>query len=248
MRLSTQLWYTICVGIFLILFLLWKVRPIEWFDTNNHIYCFWTGKNEMSENRRKSFESLKENSGSNVILIHPSNLDSYLLEDEPLHEAFPYLSYTHRADYLRTYFMHFYGGGYSDIKNTPDSWEKAFEDMKTHPEAYINGYSEKQTGDIAYGPVSHLYKKLVGNCAYIVRPNTPFTREWYNEMISLLDQKLPLLKKMTVDPNVPDNQSEQYPIEWNEMLGRIFHKVLSKYVDSDKILYTVPYPIVNNYR
>jgi hypothetical protein len=234
------------------LFLLYKSYRIEYFINNvnsqNIIYCFWTGNNEMSANRRKSFNGLKENSESNVILIDSSNLESYILPDQPLHEAFPYLSYTHRADYLRTYFMHFHGGGYSDIKDTPTSWTNAFNDMNSHPDVYINGYPEKSAGDVAYGPVSHLYEKLVGNCSYIVRPNTPFTEEWYNEMMALLDQKLPLLKQMTVDPNVPDNQSDQYPIQWNEMLGRIYHKVLAKYVDSGKILYSVPYPITNEYR
>jgi len=144
--------------------------------------------------------------------------------------------------------MHFHGGGYSDIKNTPESWTKAFDDMNQQPDAYINGYAEKSAGDVAYGPVANLYEKLVGNCAYIVKPNTEFTQEWYNEMMTLLDTKLPLLKKITVDVNVSDNKSEQYPIEWNEMLGRIYHKVLAKYVDTGKILYTVPYPITNEYR
>ena len=252
MKISKKTIFTIFITIIIliVLFFLWKFlkKPTENFESNNIIYCFWTGNNEMSENRRKALNGLIEKSESNVILIDSSNLDSYILPDQPLHEAYPYLSYTHRADYLRTYFMHFHGGGYSDIKDTPESWTNAFNDMILNPEAYINGYPEKSAGDIAYGQVSHLYEKLVGNCSYIVRPNTPFTEEWYNEMMALLDQKLPLLKEMTVDPNVPDNQSDQYPIQWNEMLGRIYHKVLAKYVDTDKILYTVPYPVTNEYR
>jgi hypothetical protein len=32
------------------------------------------------------------------------------------------------------------------------------------------------------------------------------------------------------------------------MLGRIYHKVLSNYVDDGRILYTVPYPIMHNYK
>jgi hypothetical protein len=217
-------------------------------DDENIIYCFWTGNNEISENRQKAIDNLIQNSECNLILITPDNLQSYILPEHPLHEAYPYLSFTHRSDYLRTYFMHFHGGGYSDIKKTPSSWKPAFEDMKQNPEAYINGYPEKCGADIAYEPVSHLYDKLVGNGCYIVKPNTSFTQEWYSEMITLLDTKLPVLKKMTVDPNVRDNQSSEYPIQWNEMLGRIFHKVLAKYVDNNKILCTVPQPIMSDYR
>ena len=219
----------------------------------NVIFCFWTGENEMSENRNLALQELKKNSKCNVVLITPKNLKYFILKNEPLHEAYTYLHYTHKADYLRTYFMHFYGGGYSDIKNTTSSWIPAFDDMKKNPEAFINGYAEKSSGDIANDEVSHLYEKLVGNCSYIVNPNTKFTNEWYSEMKSLLDKKLPTLKKDLLtelnDPsNVPCKTGQIYSVEWNEMLGRIFHKVLAKYVDTGNILYTVPYPVVNDYR
>ena len=47
----------------------------------------------------------------------------------------------------------------------------------------------------------------------------------------------------------PQNKKEDgngYPIEWNEMLGRIFHKELINYLPN--ILYSVPRPITENYR
>jgi hypothetical protein len=215
---------------------------------DNIIYCFWTGNNEMSDNRKKALSDLKENSKCNVMLVDTNNLHKYILKNHPLHEAYKYLHYTHRSDYLRTYFMHFYGGGYSDIKGTPMSWINAFDDMRKHPNAYINGYPEKHPYDVAYGPVTHLYTKLIGNGAYIVRSNTEFTNEWFSEMSSLLDKKLPLLKQMKINPDVAINESSEYPIEWNEMLGRIFHRILEKYIDTGRILYTVPYPVTVNYR
>jgi hypothetical protein len=202
----------------------------------------------MSDNRKKSLHNLKENSKCNVLLIDTNNLHKYILKNHPLDEAYKYLHYTHRADYLRTYFMHFHGGGYSDIKGTPTSWINAFDDMRKHINAYINGSPEKEPGNVAYGPVSHLYTKLIGNCAYIVRPNTEFTNEWFSEMNSLLDKKLPLLKQMKINPDVAINESSEYPIEWNEMLGRIFHRILEKYIDTGRILYTVPYPVTSDYR
>ena len=85
-------------------------------NKENNIYIFWTGDNEMSENRKKSIENLKNTCECNIILVTPLNLKSYILSSQPLHEAYQYLSYTHKSDYLRTYFMHFIGGGYSDIK------------------------------------------------------------------------------------------------------------------------------------
>ena len=114
-------------------------------------------------------------------------LHKYILPTNPLHPSYNYLSETHKADYLRTYFMHFYGGGYSDIKRTTDSWLKSFDDLDKSNK-WIIGYKEID-GGTAYGP-SDNYKELIGNCAYICKPNTPLTTEWYNEMISLLNKKI----------------------------------------------------------
>ena len=60
--------------------------------------------------------TLRENSGCNIILIHDGNLHEWIIPGT-LHSSYKYLSYTHRSDYLRCYFSHYYGGGYSDIKN-----------------------------------------------------------------------------------------------------------------------------------
>ena len=41
-------------------------------------------------------------------LITKENIKKYILSDNPLHPAFDYLSETHNADYLRTYFINSY--------------------------------------------------------------------------------------------------------------------------------------------
>lgn len=211
------------------------------------IFCFWTGENKMSNARLVAFEKLKIKSRCKVILVTQEVLADYILPDAPLHPAYKYLSETHKADYLRTYFMHFYGGGYSDIKAPTKSWVKAFNDIMKRPNAFINGYREVSESDIAFTPAAHLWDRLVGNCAYIVRPKTPFTNKWYKEMIELLDKRYEMLRD---NPSrFPQDRSELmggYPIGWNEMLGRIFHKHLVSYIDN--IIYSVPRPICINYR
>ena len=55
---------------------------------------------------------------------------------------------------------------------------------------------------------------------------------WFSEMNILLDSKLDTLQRNPASS--PDDCSEKgtgYPIEWTEMLGRIFHKVVYKYRD-----------------
>jgi FkbM family methyltransferase len=208
------------------------------------IYSFWTGSNQMSDNRKRCMEQFKNTSGCTTKLISSEILNEYILDSNPLHPAYQYLSETHKADYLRTYFMHFYGGGYSDIKMTCGDWNDAFKSIEDRPEMLASGYTEMDAGCIAYTPYCQYYKDLIGNGAYIFHPNTDLTKEWYNSMLSLLDSKLEKLKENPAQN--PQDCSYPYPIEWNEMLGRIFHKICYDY--KDKLLHTVPYPIFQNYR
>ncbi len=74
------------------------------------IFTFWTGDNVMSESRARCFNLLESSTQCRVILVTKDNLSKYV---KNLHPAYQYLSETHKADYLRTYFMNHYGGGYS---------------------------------------------------------------------------------------------------------------------------------------
>jgi hypothetical protein len=210
----------------------------------NIIYCFWTGDNEMSDNRKSCLDQLIKTSECKVILVTKNNLYRFILPNKPLHEAYKYLSETHKADYLRTYFMRFIGGGYSDIKKTSGSWIKHFTKFRKS-KYWICGYCEVP-GGVAYAPYADKYLELVGNGAYICKANTPLVIEWYNSMIQLLDNKL---YKLKLNPSIHPlccAENSMYPIEWNEMLGRIFHKVSYKY--KEKLLNTLPTLIFTDYR
>ena len=212
--------------------------------SNHHIqrtiFCFWTGDNEMSDNRKQSIDELNAKSGCTVVLIKPDNLSSYILKDHPLHPAYEYLSETHKSDFLRTYFMHLHGGGYSDIKGCSGDWNKAFDDIIGDKDILINGYHEASIEGISGDEhTKSLWKEIPGNGAYIIRPRTEFTEKWYSTLIHLLDSKLEALKQNpSKHPRAgftPD-LSPGYPIAWSEMLGNIFHPLASKY--TDKILCT----------
>jgi hypothetical protein len=203
----------------------------------------------MSEQREQCYKKLRKFGGSSVTLVQPSNVEEYILKDFPLHKGYPYLSQTHKADYLRTYFMHFYGGGYSDIKTPSGYWVEAFNDMKYNPTKLLNGYHEASEGCIANESVKEAWRELPGNCAYIVRPLTSFTQEWFDTMNALLDTKYDALvacDQSLIQPDSHSGNTQGYPLEWNEMLGRIFHKVAYKY--RDQILFTVPPPLFTNYK
>ena len=214
-----------------------------------NVYCFWTGTNELNENRIHCLNQLYHTCGFNLFLVDPSNLHHFILPDHPLHPAYEYLSQTHKADYLRTYFMHFHGGGYSDIKETTGSWVDACTELVKNEDKWICGYPEISNG-VAYEPVSDKWYELIGNCAYICKPQTKLTFEWYSEMLALLDTKLERLRLFpATHPQQEGNSSPDYngyPIEWNEMLGRIFHKVAYKY--KEHLLNHLPICVFTHYR
>jgi hypothetical protein len=205
----------------------------------NNIFCFWTGTNAMTQNRLGCMYNLRTQTESNIVLITVDNLPDYILESDPLHEAYNYLSETHKCDYLRIYFMHHYGGGYTDIKSPRRSWAEAFQQMRDDPTKIINGYHEKGEYAIAYRPSASKWEMLCGNGSYILRPRTALTYAWYKAMLALMDEKVDALREHPAT-RVEDAKEwgGGYPLEWNEMLGRIFHRVLADF--DGFILYTTP--------
>lgn len=111
----------------------------------NDIYIFWTGDNTIPEVRLKSIETMKTNSKSNIILVNNDNLHQFVAPND-IHPAYKYLNLAHKADYLRCYFMHNYGGGYCDIKQINDSWVPSFELLNSRDDLLCIGYREVNRG------------------------------------------------------------------------------------------------------
>jgi hypothetical protein len=188
----------------------------------NIIYCFWTGDNPITENRLKGLQSMRDKTEADVVLITADTLNEYILKDFPLHEGYKYLNPTHRSDYLRCYFMNFYGGGYSDIKPATASWINSFDKLENSPDKYALGYMEVG-GGVAYVG-GELYKtlnenrtKLIGCCSFICKPHSPFTEEWYSRLIKRMDVRYEDLKK------------RGDILEWTEIMGHIFHPLCYEY-------------------
>jgi hypothetical protein len=107
-------------------------------------------------------------------------LGDFLCPDHRLHTAYPLLSQTHMADYLRAYFMHHYGGGYADIEMQTGSWIESFEAMEAHPEMIGIGYRETPGGVPSYlrtqsgSPLAPCWPMMIGT-ALIYSGVTPIS-------------------------------------------------------------------------
>ena len=204
-------------------------------SVNRIIYVFWTGDNEITPNRLAAIKSMEDKCGVEIKLITTHNLIDYIKNEDPLPEAYYYLSLNHRSDYLRAYFMYHYGGGYADIKRHSHSWVNAFNALDNSDNFGI-GYPEVSCWGAAQSAITQpnlkhdvfvYWRYLIGNCAYIFRPHTIFTAEWYSEAKKRLVENLELLKKHPAKDVFGTNAD--YPLPWLAMHGSIFHPLCLKY-------------------
>jgi hypothetical protein len=235
------------------------------------IYLGWFS-DQMSDNRKNALTIFKKSCGVEVEIVNDLNFYDFENSEIKIHKAFRYLSDVHKSAYIRPYIMYFYGGGYSDVKANSFDWNIYFEKLFSSDLDAI-GYAEKNVDDIApfwkhdkridFNDVKNNYNRFAGNGHYIFKPNTAFAKEWLIRLHEILDAKYKFLIKNsgTYHPYaisggihesyngeiVPKTHYENYPIEWNEINGRIKQKIEYKNNFSNFLL-EMPYPNMENYR
>jgi len=212
----------------------------------------------MSDDRLRALFSIFYNIGRPVAFLNHQSIQNWQLPEFPFHPAFEYLSATHKSDYLRTYLMHHYGGGYTDIKLTYKDWTTSFNRLNAS-DSWALGYQE--IGPQGVAPVGgsletelkNNHFSLIGLCSFIFKKNTPLTSEWISSMHHVLDSKLEELKqhpaKFPQDQfgiKMPDGSISRYPLRWTELLGNIFHPLILRY--KERIIQDDLAPVFHSYR
>jgi hypothetical protein len=220
-----------------------KLSQLEQFDAFNAgiIFTLWLGPYVLSANRLTALQAIFQHSGRPVCFITDATLNGWIHPDYPLHPAYHYLSEVHRSDYLRCYLMHIYGGGYTDIKPVLQSWTPHFMALNTS-DCLALGYPEISANAVAQLPgelgdqLRTHYAELIGFCSMIFKRRSELTQEWFDQTNTKLDLLLENLKsnpaKHPMDRNgviLPDNTVSQYPLQWTELGGNIFHPLILKY-------------------
>ena len=188
------------------------------------IYQFWTGSNQMSYDRQMAFNTNSNIKNVNIKLITPENINEYILNEYPLHEAYKYLSCIHKSDYLRCYFMKFYGGGYADIKHYSinNNWSESFDIINHNENIDIIGQREIIGGSpLEYINNLNQIHKVTANGYFIVRKGSQFINLWYDRLITRLNEKLEILKNNPAQDAFGTNKN--YPLRWAELCGELKH-------------------------
>jgi hypothetical protein len=222
------------------------------------VFCTWTGQNAMSTPRLQSLFSIYNHIGCPVAYLNHVTLWQWQLPESPFHPAFAYLSETHKADYLRVYLMHHYGGGYTDIKPTSMAWHSHFEALANSSQlcagySEISPHSVAKVGGELEQTLKDNYTQLIGLCAFIFKPRTPLTQAWLDRTHALLDKKLEALQASPASfpqdqwgITLVNGQTSSYPLRWTEMLGDIFHPLILEYRSC--VLHVPMAPDFRNYR
>ena len=197
------------------------------------IWCFWVGTNPLTPARRSGLESIRAlNPDLRVEFINADRLPDFILPGEPLHPAYEYLSYNHRSDYLRAYFLHHYGGGYADIKPLLGPWTPAFQRLERSTEHWVLGpplTSAAWAGNPGGRLEAHLrryYRLIPSGTVVLAKAQSPLTAEWLREIERRLDYFHPALRE---SPGGMWGQDPSYPIEWMGLQGNIFQPLCLKH-------------------
>jgi hypothetical protein len=201
----------------------------------NVVFCSWTGANAMSPQRSECLLSIYSEVGCPVLFLTPRNIPLWQVPEQPFHPAYEFLSATQKADYLRCYLMHHFGGGHTDIKRTRRPWNEHFAALRRTPRCFGAGYTE--IGPHGVAPVGGAleaemranHQSLIGNCAFIFRRKSEFTYEWFGRTTRMLDEHLPLLREHPAQHpqdhagvTLPDCSLSAYPLAWTAFCN-IFH-------------------------
>jgi hypothetical protein len=150
------------------------------FEKKAPLWQCWTGNNPLPPYMALCHETVKKWNDPyfHVVLVTPDNVHHFL---QDIHPAYDFLSYVHRADYLRVMLLYHYGGMYLDMDTIGLSPLK--DELHISKSVDIVGYNGQQWGELwgfsALGPVKrhcHLYKV------------------WKDEMHALFDQKYALIR------------------------------------------------------
>lgn len=199
------------------------------------LVMFWFGDAAMPETRRLGAESIRRlNPGLEVRLLTAAEIAELEVPGFPFHSALPYLALTHQTDYLRCYLMHMHGGGYVDVKTIHHSWEPAFDRLAQAPEKWALGYRElsHSTATALPGAIQddlrRNFFRVIGNGAYIMRPRTPLTAEWFAEVHSRLDKFEEAVREHPGGV-YGGEEDDGYPVPKHALLGDILGPLALKY-------------------
>lgn len=134
--------------------------------------------------------------------------------------------------------MHFHGGGYADIKLFLRPWTQTFDRLDASS-SWLAGYPNPvrwMTPNFTDRRLQRLMittsERRIGQSAIIARPNTPFTRIWWERLNEVMDLHA---DELALHPGDARGSDPGYPVHWNGILAQIIDPLAVRF--TEHILY-----------
>lgn len=198
------------------------------------LWIAWTGPNKMTEVRENALSILRKcNSGLEIRFVTPETLSQWEIAESPLLPEYQRLGYTHRSDYLRAYLLHHYGGVWADVKPLAHDLSFLVDALNSDPTLMVAAPAERKPWNVSpmCGPFGEEQRKwfdrLPWQSVMALRPFTPFSAEWLNEVERRVRYFSDLLDLTDGEPR--NEQDPEYPIPWDQLMGAVFYPLAMKY-------------------
>lgn len=190
------------------------------------IRYYWDG--ELTPNRSKHLKILQNNSGVPLQKMSTENIKTFEVPENPINPGFYYLNASHKSDYARAYVTYYYGGGYTDVKNCPEDWNKYFDELeKSNKDGIGTRHVENVNGQLVPAPEDDEWYNLINVSLFAFKKRSPVLKCWLDYLNKIIDENIEQLKQCpgTVHPYVSSDAhlynwvpnhliNYKYPFKW----------------------------------
>eukprot|EP00038_Savillea_parva_P003278 m.123475 g.123475 ORF g.123475 m.123475 type:complete len:555 (-) comp11129_c0_seq4:929-2593(-) len=222
------------------------------------IWIMWFAlPDTMNMGKGAAVKQLQSESGITVNVLKLDQAIKTLNKDyDPIHPLMKSdaVSLYHKAEYMRVYVLHHYGGAVADFRSTAGTWDGIFKKFEDRNVWLVGGPTEgtstvhccgdylKFLGgspascDIVREKVAEIDERGLGSSAMAARAGSPLTHAWLRALNWRLDY---LHDDILAHPtpfrwcchNRTDVRTQAYPLGWTELRDDIFYPLVAKYKD-----------------
>ncbi|MET3133347.1 putative O-linked N-acetylglucosamine transferase (SPINDLY family) [Oxalobacteraceae bacterium GrIS 1.11] len=151
------------------------------------IFTVWTGAAEPPAPQRAALLALLQHGGRPLVFLSDASARDWQAPQAPFHPAYTLLNAAQRADYLRVYLLHHFGGAYSALLPAAKPWSEHFKRLiESDLLALVQADGDALDPD-----------------GVIARRASPFTGAWMAHVEHLLDAQLEALRRHAADRAAP---------------------------------------------
>jgi hypothetical protein len=199
------------------------------------IRYYWDG--ELTPNRLKHLKILETNAGIPLQKMSTDNIKSFEVPEDPINLGFYYLNASHKSDYARAYVTYYHGGGYTDVKNCPENWNKYFDELeKSNKDGIGTRQVENVNGKLTpFSEDDHRYN-FINASLFVFKKRSPLLKVWLDCINQTINENIEKLKLYpgTVHPYISADAQKYgwvpshfngypYPLDWMALAGVFYH-------------------------